>query len=419
MPRMFPVVLSGGSGTRLWPLSRAAYPKQFIRFSQEQSASFLAASLRRLPAAEGFERPIVVCNNDHRFLVRDEAEQAGIEPGAIVLEPMARNTAPAIAAGGIARGAHRAGRHHRGDAVGPCDQGRSRLPRQRCAGRARLPQRASSCCSASRPTRRTRATATSGAARRCRTSRAHSPSPRSPRSPTARPQKAMSRAGSTIGTAASSCSACARFWTSSSACNPCGAGSGRGGLAGAQASDHGFLHLDGEAFAQGAGHLRRLCGDGKDQPGSRAADRRRLERRRLLVVAVGAERAATRRATPCKARPCSRRPSDSYIHSERALVATIGVKDLVIVNTPDALLVADKARAQDVGGIVARLKAAEAQGAREPRPRASPVGLLRERSTSPRAFGSSSCTSIPVPRCPCKCISSAPGIGSWCRVRPR
>ena len=97
MPRMFPVILSGGSGTRLWPLSRARFPKQFVRFSEDQSASFLAATMRRLSPAEGFDRPIVVCNKDHGFLVRDEAQQVAIEPAAIVLEPMARNTAPAIA----------------------------------------------------------------------------------------------------------------------------------------------------------------------------------------------------------------------------------------------------------------------------------------------------------------------------------
>src|SRR5689334_23839687 len=100
MRYIHPVILSGGSGTRLWPLSRALYPKQFIRFSKGQDSSFLAAALRRLTGND-FAPPIVVCNNDHRFLVRGEAEQAGIEPGAIVLEPVARNTAPAIAAAAL------------------------------------------------------------------------------------------------------------------------------------------------------------------------------------------------------------------------------------------------------------------------------------------------------------------------------
>ena len=80
MQSIYPVVLSGGSGTRLWPLSRAMYPKQFIRFFESQVASFLAATVARLTSEEGFARPIVVCNNDHRFLVKDEIDGAGVTP---------------------------------------------------------------------------------------------------------------------------------------------------------------------------------------------------------------------------------------------------------------------------------------------------------------------------------------------------
>lgn len=104
---IFPVILSGGSGTRLWPLSRALYPKQFIRFFSSQKASFLGATLKRLPPAAGFNDPILMCNNAHRFLVREELEKAGIAPKAIVLEPVARNTAPAIAVAALAAVAQR------------------------------------------------------------------------------------------------------------------------------------------------------------------------------------------------------------------------------------------------------------------------------------------------------------------------
>ena len=96
-PSIRPLVLSGGSGTRLWPLSRAMYPKQFIRSFQDQGSSFLAATLRRLAPTVGFAPPFIVCNNDHRFLVKEEAELAGTALEAIVLEPVARNTAPAVA----------------------------------------------------------------------------------------------------------------------------------------------------------------------------------------------------------------------------------------------------------------------------------------------------------------------------------
>lgn len=96
MTNVYPVILSGGAGTRLWPLSRAMFPKQFIRFNGEPE-SFLTETLRRLDHKAGFQRPILLCNNDHRFLVKAEIEQAGIDGSRIILEPVARNTAAAIA----------------------------------------------------------------------------------------------------------------------------------------------------------------------------------------------------------------------------------------------------------------------------------------------------------------------------------
>lgn len=102
MSSIVPVILSGGSGTRLWPLSRAMYPKQFIRFFSGQASSFLGDTLVRLRASSGFSAPILLCNNDHRFLVRDELERAGIQARAIILEPVARNTAPAITVAALA-----------------------------------------------------------------------------------------------------------------------------------------------------------------------------------------------------------------------------------------------------------------------------------------------------------------------------
>lgn len=73
------------------------FPKQFIKFFSGQTESFLGATLRRFSVEEGFSNPILLCNNDHRFLVREEVEKAGVKPHAIILEPVARNTAAAIA----------------------------------------------------------------------------------------------------------------------------------------------------------------------------------------------------------------------------------------------------------------------------------------------------------------------------------
>ncbi|MBL8566142.1 MAG: mannose-1-phosphate guanylyltransferase/mannose-6-phosphate isomerase [Hyphomicrobiaceae bacterium] len=100
--QVFPVILSGGSGTRLWPLSRALYPKQFISFFNGRGSSFLGSTLKRLSAAKGFAPPILLANNDHRFLVREELDRAGLTAKSIILEPVARNTAPAIAVAALA-----------------------------------------------------------------------------------------------------------------------------------------------------------------------------------------------------------------------------------------------------------------------------------------------------------------------------
>jgi len=100
-PMIVPVILSGGSGTRLWPLSRSMYPKQFIRFFNGEGRSLLGTTLERLGADARFSSPIVVCNNDHRFLVREELARAKLTPQAIMLEPVARNTAAAVAAAAL------------------------------------------------------------------------------------------------------------------------------------------------------------------------------------------------------------------------------------------------------------------------------------------------------------------------------
>jgi mannose-1-phosphate guanylyltransferase / mannose-6-phosphate isomerase len=93
---IFPVILCGGSGTRLWPLSRSMFPKQFIEFFEDKHESLFASTALRLPAGGGFEPPTLLSNCDHRFLLQDELSKAHVEPREILLEPVARNTAPAI-----------------------------------------------------------------------------------------------------------------------------------------------------------------------------------------------------------------------------------------------------------------------------------------------------------------------------------
>ncbi|MCI1137554.1 mannose-1-phosphate guanylyltransferase/mannose-6-phosphate isomerase [Stenotrophomonas maltophilia] len=94
MSSIQPVILSGGSGTRLWPLSREAYPKQFLPLAGE--LTMLQATWQRVAplAARG---PLVIANEEHRFVAAEQLQQVGAEPAAIILEPVGRNTAPAIA----------------------------------------------------------------------------------------------------------------------------------------------------------------------------------------------------------------------------------------------------------------------------------------------------------------------------------
>lgn len=91
---MLPVILAGGSGSRLWPDSRALYPKQFIALTG--SHTLFQQTLLRLEGLD-IERPIVVCNEEHRFLVAEQLRQINVVPTAILLEPEGKNTAPAIA----------------------------------------------------------------------------------------------------------------------------------------------------------------------------------------------------------------------------------------------------------------------------------------------------------------------------------
>ncbi|HTY99049.1 MAG TPA: mannose-1-phosphate guanylyltransferase/mannose-6-phosphate isomerase [Rhodocyclaceae bacterium] len=93
MPSIQPVILSGGSGTRLWPLSREQYPKQLLPLVEADS--LLQATLMRLDGLAGVAAPLLVCNEDHRFVVAEQARQAG-KPGTVLLEPAGRNTAPAL-----------------------------------------------------------------------------------------------------------------------------------------------------------------------------------------------------------------------------------------------------------------------------------------------------------------------------------
>ncbi|HEX4636224.1 MAG TPA: mannose-1-phosphate guanylyltransferase/mannose-6-phosphate isomerase, partial [Rhizomicrobium sp.] len=94
MSNIYPVILSGGTGSRLWPLSRSLFPKQLLALAGDRS---LIQDTVLRTQGPGFAAPLIVCNTEHRFLIAEQMREAGIAPQAIVLEPMGRNTAPAAA----------------------------------------------------------------------------------------------------------------------------------------------------------------------------------------------------------------------------------------------------------------------------------------------------------------------------------
>ncbi len=355
MSTIYPVILSGGSGTRLWPLSRAMYPKQFIRFFSAGEPSFLGATLRRLSKDKGFAAPILLCNNDHRFLVKDELERANITSATVYLEPVARNTAAAIAVAALA-----VSREDQNGilVVMPSDHviandesfvaAVQRAAKVAATGRLVLfgikPAEAHTGYGYIR-----QGADLEGFAGKAFAVDAFAEKPN-------------------MATAESYVADGRYFWNSGifvlnarafieemHRLEPLILQAAREALDKAE-PDLGCLRLNRAAFSQSP---------------NISIDYAVMEKTNLaamLPIDVGwndvgswqslwevAPRDANGNYVHGDA--IIEDSSNVYIHSERSLVATIGVKDLVIVDTPDALLVADKSRSQEVSGIVAQLRA--------------------------------------------------------------
>ena len=91
-----PLILCGGTGSRLWPLSRESFPKQFISINKEDKFSLLQKTIKRILTLKNIKKPILVCNEEHRFIVAEQMREINIDDFIILLEPFGRNTAPAI-----------------------------------------------------------------------------------------------------------------------------------------------------------------------------------------------------------------------------------------------------------------------------------------------------------------------------------
>ncbi len=94
---LIPVILCGGSGSRLWPLSRESYPKQYLSINSNDKKSLLQKTHARIKDIEGIQDPILICNEEHRFIAAEQMRSIKVTPSSIILEPIGRNTAPAIA----------------------------------------------------------------------------------------------------------------------------------------------------------------------------------------------------------------------------------------------------------------------------------------------------------------------------------
>ena len=364
-------------------VSKAVHPL----FPGPGLAAFSSSTLKRLPASAGFAAPIIIGNNDHRFLIEEEAARAGVSP--LRRHPRA---------GGAQHGTRDCGcrprrRHARTQpaswSVMPSDHVIKDEPGFVAAVRRAAEVAATGKFVAVRHQAgvdRTPATATSGAGRRCRGSRAPTASMRSPRSPTRRRPNATLRPATTSGTAASSCWALApssrswRGWSPISSRRPAKRSPGPRRIWVSCASTHKpsrsapAISVD-YAVMERTGSAAVLPLDiGWNDVGSWSS---LWEMAPHDAQGNAVEGDALLEST-----------SDCYIHSERALVATIGVKDLVIVDTPDALLVAD--RVQGAGRLAASsrsLEARQAQGARAAPAQLPPVGLLRDAEPRPALPG--------------------------------
>jgi len=376
---IFPVILCGGSGTRLWPLSRAQYPKQFIPLIDGSEDSLLVAALRRLQPDDGFAPPTLLAHNDHRFLLRDEVQRAGIDPREILLEPVARNTAPAITVAALSIAAQDPNAvlavmpsDHLLDDAGEFAGGVRRAAAVAANGRLMLLGVAPSEPHTGYGYIRKGDALADGAF-----------------------EVAAFTEKPDTGTAAQYLSDGGYLWNSGIFVLPAAVfleeverlapeiiEHARAALDGAE-SDLGFRRLAGEAYAQ----CPNISIDYAVMEKTTRAGVMPLETGWSDVgswSSVWAESARDAQGNAVRGDAVLLDTRNSYVHANGALVSTIGVEDMIVVHTPDAALVARRDRAQDVGKLVAQLRAANRREPEQHTRSHRPWGHFETLSLGPR-----------------------------------
>jgi mannose-1-phosphate guanylyltransferase/mannose-6-phosphate isomerase len=358
------------------------YPKQFIRLLDGEGPTFLGATLRRLTTEAGFAAPTLVCNNNHRFLVREELEQAHLAASEIILEPIARNTAPAIAVAALA-----VMQTDPGGILVVMPSDHAIQDEERFVEAVRLAAKAAALDKlvlfGIKPNgphteygyiQQGRAIDGLGGQAFAVAAFAEKPD-------AGTAQRYLDEGGHFWNSGLFVFSARA-FLSEASRLAPDVVDAARNALAGAK-RDLGFLRLDEEAFAKSPN----ISVDYAVMEKTDAAV--------MLPIDVGWSDAGSWASlweigsrdgqnNHIHGDAVLEDSSGLYVHSDRSLVATIGVKDLVIVDTPDALLVADRARAQDVSKIVAKLRQSERKEQEQHLRNYRPWGFFETLSIGPR-----------------------------------
>lgn len=345
---MIPVILSGGSGTRLWPYSRSLHPKQFLSLVGQKT--LLQQTAQRLQGSIAGEAAIIVCNNDHRFMVAEQLRAIGHKPSAILLEPAARNTAPAVALA----------------ALQAIQNGQDPVLLVLPADHAIVePEKFHQACEIAQQAATDGKLVTFGIVPthaetgygyiRANGSADVRPVAEFVEKPDAATAQRYVESGEYFWNSGMFAFKASVFLAELERFNPAMLSACQKALEQA-AGDLDFIRVDQPAFAS-------CPSDSIDYAVMEKTDR-------AVVIPLSAGwsdvgswhalweiTAKDAQGNACKGDVLCEESFDNYIQSEQKLVATLGVSNLVIVETDDAILVADKARVQDVKKLVGRLDA--------------------------------------------------------------